>query len=447
LADTPSQSDAQGPDASQAVQVHATESGPVRRTLEVEVAPERVDRAFERVYRELGRHARVKGFRPGKVPRSVIRKLHGGTAAEEVERLLVTQTLADAVEETGVQPVVEPAVEAPTPVEGEPFRYTVALEVKPEISLPELEGLPARRPRVEVDEAQVERELESLRQRNAPLVEEPEQVAAARGHVLTLDFEGRVDGQPFAGGTARGHELEIGAGRFVPGFEEQLEGARAGDDLQVRVTFPEDYGAADLAGRKAVFDVHVHAIRRRDLPALDDEFAKDVGDFETLDDLRERIRSELREAQERQAKTAVERSVMDALLERTAFEVGPGLVERQLRSRLQAAHRQLEGSVPHASLHEQLARWQEEWRPQAEREVRESLVLEAVAREQGLSVDDETLQARIEEMAARQGVDARTLRKAYEERGLFEGLRAQLLDEAALAWLVARAKVDEVPGT
>jgi len=433
--------------AEKSIQVQTTESGPVQRTLEVEVAPERVRKTFDRVYKELGRNARVKGFRPGKVPRSVIRKLHGGTAAEEVERLLVTQTLGEAVEQTGVQPVVEPAVEAPTPEEDAAYRYRVTLEVKPEITLPELEGLPARRPAVDVDEADVERELERLRERNAPLVEEPEDTPAARGHVLTLDFTGRVDGDTFPGGTAQGHELELGAGRFVPGFEEQLEGARAGDDLQVRITFPEGYGAADLAGREAVFDVHVHAIRRRDLPALDDEFAKDVGDFETLGDLRARIRSELAEAREREAKSAVERSVMDTLLERTAFDVGPGLVERQLESRLRSAHRQLEGSVPEASLHEQLARWREAWRPQAEREVRESLVLEAVAREAGLSVEDEALDARIEEVAARQGVDARQLRRAYEERGLLDGLRGQLLEEQSLAWLVERAKVKEIPGT
>jgi trigger factor len=428
-----------------AIQVTTTEEGPVRRTLQVEIPPEQVSRAFEHVFRDLAKHARVKGFRPGKVPRSVVQKLYGGTVTEEVERLLVSQSLEEAVDRSGVHPVVEPTIDAPPPVQGQAFSYRVGLEVKPEFALSELRGLPGRKPKLEVGEEDVARELEALRQRHAALVEEPEDVSAARGHVLTIDFTGRVDGEPFEGGSARGHELELGAGRLVPGFEEQLEGARAGSDVVVRVTFPQDYGNRELAGREAVFDVHVVSIRRRELPTLDDEFAKDLGEFESLAALRERIRTDLAAAAERRARAALERSVMDALIERTPFEVGPGLVDRQLRSRLSGAHRQLEASVPHDALHEQLARWQEEWRPQAEREVRETLLLEAVAREQGLEVDDAELEARLAAVAERQGADPKQVRRAYEERGLLEGLRGQLLEEKALAWLCAESKVEEIP--
>ena len=428
-----------------AIQVTTTEEGPVRRTLQVEVPPEQVSRAFEHVFRDLSQHARVKGFRPGKVPRSVVQKLYGGTVTEEVERLLVSQSLEEAVDRSGVHPVVEPTIDAPPPVPGQPFSYRVGLEVKPEFALGELRGLPGRKPKLEVGDDDVARELEALRQRHAALVEEPEDVVAARGHVLTIDFTGRVDGEPFEGGSARGHELELGEGRLVPGFEEQLEGARAGSDVTVRVTFPEDYGNRALAGREAAFDVHVMSIRRRELPALDDEFAKDLGEFESLAALRERIQADLASGAERRARAALERSVLDALIERTPFEVGPGLVDRQLRNRLSGAHRQLEASVPHEALHEQLARWQEEWRPQAEREVRETLLLEAVARECGLEVDDAELDARLAAIAGRQGADPGQVRRAYEERGLLAGLRGQLVEEKALAWLCTEAKVEEVP--
>jgi len=429
---------------SDAIQVTVTEESPVQRTLQVELPAARVDLAFANVFRNLGKQARVKGFRPGKVPRSVIQKLHGGAVSEEVERLLVSESLEEAVDRGGVHPVVEPTIDASPPREGEPFSYRVGLEVKPELTLGELQGLPARQPKVQVGDVELERELESLRHRHAVLAEEPEDAVAARGHVLTIDFVGRVDGQPFEGGSAQGHELELGSGRFVPGFEEQLEGARAGDDLEVGITFPDDYGNAELAGREGSFAVHVVSIRRRDLPELDDEFAKDVGEFETLVELRARIESDLREGAERRARAALERSVMDALIERTPFEVGPGLVDRQLRSRLQGAHQQLERSVPHDALHEQLARWQEEWRPQAEREVRETLLLEAVARERGIEVDDAELDAHIEAVAVQQGTDPKMLRRAYEERQLLDGLRAQKVDEKALAWLCEEAKVEEV---
>lgn len=425
-------------------EVSTADEGPVRRTLTVEVPADHVDEAFTRVYAQLGRHSRVKGFRPGKVPRNVIRKLHGPTIAEEVERLLVGQTLETAIERSGTHPVVEPTIEADTPIEGEAFSYRLGLEVRPEFQLGELQGLPARKPKVAVRDEDVDRELESLRERNAPWVEEPEDVTAARGHTLIIDFEGTIDGEPFEGGAAKDHSLELGSGRFVPGFEEQLEGARAGEDREVRVSFPEDYGNDRLAGREAVFAVHVSAIQRRELPELDDEFAKDLGEFESLAELRQRIENDLREGAERRARTALERSVMDALIERTPFEVGPGLIDRQLQSRLAGAHQQLQRSVPHDALHEQLARWREEWRPQAEREVREMLLLGAVAREREIEVDDAAIDAKIAEIAADQGADPRQVRKAYEERNLLDSLQSQLRDERALAWLCDEAKVEEV---
>jgi len=426
-------------------QVNTTEEGAVQRTLEVEVAADQVAKAFERVLRDLGKHARVRGFRPGKAPRSVIQKLHGGSVAEEVERFLVGRTLEQAIEESGLSPIVEPTIDAPPPVEGEAFRYRVGMELKPEIELGELTGLPGKKPPVAVDDEAIDRELESLRQRHASLIEEPEEAPATAGHTLTIDFVGQVDGKPFEGGSAQGHELELGSGRFVAGFEEQLEGAHAGGDVQVRITFPDDYGNAELAGKDAVFQVHVASIRRREVPELDDEFAKDLGEFETLAELRERVRADLEAGAERRGKNALERSVVDALIERTDFEVGPGLVDRQLQHRLAGAHQQLEASIPHERLHEQLARWQEEWRPQAEREVRETLLLQAVAREQGFEIGDDEIDAQLAELAREGGPDAAQLRKLYEERKLMEGLRAQLLDRKALAWLCDEAKVEEVP--
>jgi trigger factor len=398
------------------------------------------------VLRDLGKHARVKGFRPGKAPRSVIQKLYGGTVAEEVERFLVGRTLEQAVEQSGVAPVVEPTIDAPPPREGEAFTYRVGMEVKPEIELGEVSGLAAKKPILEVDEDAVGRELESLRERSAAMVEEPEDVPAAPGHTLTIDFVGKIDGKPFDGGTAQGHELELGSGRFVPGFEAQLEGAKAGDDVTVEIDFPDDYGSEALAGQHATFEVHVVTIRRRDVPELDDEFAKDLDEeFETLADLRARVREDLEKNAERRAQSELERSVVDALIEANPFDLGPGLVDRQLQNRLQGAHQQLEASIPHERLHEQLARWREEWRPQAEREVRETLLLEAVAKAQGLEVDDAEVDAHLEEMAGESGgMDAAQLRKLYEERNLMDGLRGQLLDRKALAWLCDEAKVEEV---
>jgi trigger factor len=436
---------ADAPEASLSVSTIA--AGPVRRTLEIEVDAKRVRHAFDRAYRNLARSVRVRGFRPGKAPRAVLEKLYGASLAEEIERVLVSETLPEAVSQSGLAPVSEPSVDAVPPDPDGPFRYTASVEVKPEIALPELSGLPARRPVVLVPEDDVDRELEALRERRAPLEDEPEGTPASGGAILTLDYAGTIDGTPFEGGSAEGATVELGAGRLVPGFEEQLEGATAGSEREIRVTFSEDYPSADVAGREAVFAVRVRQVKRRELPALDDDFARSVGEFESLAALRERIAQDLREGRERAAQQETRRSLLDALLERTPFEVPPGMVERRLVQRLAAAHQQLGSVMPEHELHERLAQWREQWRPLAEREVREALVLEAVAAQQGLEVAPEEVDARLEQMAREQGVDPARLRRAHEERGLTAALAAQMREEQALEFLLSEAKVEELTAT
>jgi trigger factor len=302
---------------------------------------------------------------------------------------------------------------------------------------------------VQVRDDEVESELEALRQRRAPLEDEPEEARAGKGSVLTLDYQGRIDGQPFEGGSAEAAQVELGAGRLVAGFEEGLEGARRGEAREVNVTFPEDYPAPDLRGKQAVFSVNVRALQRRRVPALDDAFAKELGEegVGTLEELRARMREMLQARRERAADEALHRSLLDALIERAPFEVPPSLVERRLAQRLASAHDQLESVLSHDELHARMDEWRVAWRPEAEREVRESLLLEAVAERQGLRGDDAELDARIERMAHDQGVAPERLKKLYQERGLSEGLRVRLRDEKALEFLSSRAKVEASSGT
>jgi trigger factor len=427
--------------------VSTTETSSVVQTLEVEVDAKRVRKAFDRAYRDLGRRVRVKGFRPGKAPRTVLEKLYGAAVAEEMKQTLVAETLPEAVDQSGVAPVSEPSIDAEALEDGAPFRYRASVEVRPEISLPELAGLPARRPAVEVGVEDVEGELQGLRERRAPLLDEPEGTAAAPGHTLVIDYVGSIDGQPFDGGSAEGAIVELGTERFIPGFEEQLEGTAAGEDREIRVSFPESYGAAHLAGKEALFAVHVVRVQRRDLPELDDAFAKELGEFETMEDLRNRIRADLLEARERGAKAELRRTLMDALIERTAFEVPPGMIERRLEQRLAMARQQLGSAIPEDELNERLIEWREAWRPGAERDVRETLLLEAVAREVGCEVEDSEVEERIEQTARDQGIDPARLRQAYGERGMLDALRGQMVEDKALEFLVSEAKVEEITGT
>jgi trigger factor len=425
------------------IRIESSEEGPVVRRVEVVVAPRRVRRAFERAYRELARSARVRGFRPGKVPRSVLERLYGHSVAEQIEQTLVSESLPEALEQAGIEPVAEPEIDAVHPSEESEFRYTARIEVKPAIALPDTQGLPARRPRVEVGLEEVEGELETLRQRNAPLVEEPEGTRAARGNVLSIDFVGEVDGRPFEGGSGKGVEVELGAGRFLPDFEAQLEGAVAREDREVRVQFPDGYANEELSGKEALFRVHVAEVKRRAVPELDDEFAKDLGDFADLAALRERIRTDLLALRERASKSELRRSLVDALIERTPFEVPPGMLQRELGRQIHAARHRLEGQVPEEALEQQLARWQEEWRPRSERDVREALLLEAVAKAEGISIEPAEIDARIEQMAQERGTSAARLRKSFTEGMLEEVVTVELRDEQALARLAGRAKVEE----
>ncbi len=430
-----------------AVRVQTSEESPVLRRLEVEVDAKRVKRAFDRAYRDLARNVAVKGLRPGRAPRSVLERLYGASVAEQLERTLVSDTLSEAIEQTGLEPAAEPAVEASTPLPDVDFSYTARVEVKPEIELPDLTGLPAKKPRVEVADEEIEREIEGLRQRNAPVIEEPEDTPLASGHIATLDFVGRIEGERFQGGSGQGVDLEIGSGQFIPGFEEQLVGAVSGEDREVTVSFPEEYANAEFAGKQAIFAAHVVAVKRRELPALDDDFAKDVGDFETIEDLRARIRADMTAVREQASKAELQRTLLESLVERVSFDVPPGLIERQLHQQLHTASEQLQDRVPEEELLGQLERWKEQWRESAERKVREGLLLEAVTQAEELSVSPEEIEARIQEMAAQQGIDPGRLRKTYGGEIFERALEAQMADEKALDFLVAGAKVEETTGT
>ncbi len=432
---------------SQSVQVTTDETSPILRTLTIEVDAKRVRKTFDRAYRSLAKTAQVKGFRPGKVPRSVLERLYGASLSEDLERQIVSETLPEAVEQSGVQPVSEPTIDAGRLEAEAPFQYKAVLEIKPPIELPTLMGLPATRPSVAFSDEELDEELNTLRERRASLVDEPEGTEAETGATLVIDYAGRIDGDLFEGGAAEGATIELGSGRLVPGFEDQLVGATAGSEREVRITFPEDYPAEELAGKDAVFDVTVKAVQKKDLPELDDDFAKGLGQDEDLAALKERIRGDRTKAREREADREARRTLIDALIERTEFEVPAGMIDRQLQSRLQMAHQQLAQVLPHEELQQRIDEWREQWRPDAERDVRELLLLDAVAEHQEIEVSDEEVEAKIEEMAAEQGMAAPRLRQQYEEQGLISSLEAQLRQDRAFEFLLAGAKVEETTGT
>ena len=427
------------------IQIEAQEISAVVREIAVEVAGKRVDAAFGRVIKELRKTARVKGFRPGKVPTNVIKQMYGEGLAEEIERQLVRETLAGAVELAELEPVVEPQIEGEVPSEGKAFRYKARIEIKPEIELPDLSRLSGERPRVEVGDDELLTELETLRERSTAWVEEDEEVLAEDGHQVTIDFVGSIDGVEFEGGSAEGVDLELGSGRMIPGFEEQLAGAKSGEERDLNVTFPEDYGNDELSGKEAIFKATVTAIKRKELPELDDDFAKDLGEeFETLDDVREKIKEGLTSQRQHASDHALHKSLLDDLVTRTSFEVPPGMVERQLESQLQQFEQQMQGRVPETDLRARLSQMREEGWDDAKRRVQEGLLLEAVAKSAELEATEEEIDARLDEMATGQGVDAKLMHDMANAQGWRPAVAAEVVDQKALGHLGETATVTEV---
>ncbi|MGB0619714.1 MAG: trigger factor [Myxococcota bacterium] len=427
------------------IQIETTEISAVVREIAIEVAGTRVDKAFGRVVNELRKTARVKGFRPGKVPANVVKQMYGEGLAEEIERQLVRETLADAVELAELEPVVEPQIEAEVPSEGKAFRYKARIEIKPEIELPELSALSGERPKVEVGDDELLTELESLRERSTNWVEEDEEVLAENGHQVTIDFVGSIDGVEFEGGSAEGVDLELGSGRMIPGFEDELIGAKSGEERDLNVTFPEDYGNEELSGKAAVFKATVTAIKRKELPELDDDFAKDLGEeFETLDDVREKIKEGMTAQRQHASDHHLHKSLLDDLVTRTSFEVPPGMVERQLESQLQQFEQQMQGRVPEPDLRARLSQMREEGWDDAKRRVQEGLLLEAVAKSAELEATEEEIDARLDEMAEGQGVDAKLMHDMANAQGWRPAVGAEVVDRKALDHLAEAASLTEI---
>jgi len=425
------------------IRVEMVETSSVVRTLEVEVDSKRVDELFERTYKDLAKNAQVRGFRRGKAPRSVLESLYGASVREEVRSLLVNETLPAAMEKVQVNPVAEPAVDAKPAEMKSAFAYSARIEVLPQIQLGDVKQLAANRPSSEVTDEEVQAQLEQLRESRATWEDVEAGVGAELGNRVKCDYTGTIDGTPFEGGEAKGASLELGSDQFIPGFEAQLVGAKAGDAVEVNVTFPEGYLAENLAGKAAVFSCKVHNVQQKVLPEFDDALAQRFGGFESVDALRARIATDMAKNKENQAKATLRQTILASLMERTPFDVPEGMIDRMLVMRLQQFYRQYQQQFPAEFLQRQIGALQEQWRPEVEREIREMLLLKAVAEQEGFSVEDAEIESRLETMAQEQGIDLDRLRKMMGGSDADSGLRAQLLEEKALEFLVSEANVEE----
>ena len=372
--------------------------------LTIEVAAEEFEKAMETAYQKNKNKLSVQGFRKGKAPRSVVEKMYGpGVFYEDAANEVIPDAYEKAAVESGLDIVSRPEIDLVQVEKGKEFIFTAEVAVKPEVTLGEYKGVEVEKTEVTVTEEEVDAELNRVREQNARILTVDDR-PVADGDETVIDFEGFVDGTPFAGGKGEDYRLVIGSHSFIDTFEEQLIGKNIGDEVDVIVTFPTEYHAAELAGKPALFKVKIKAITAKELPELDDEFAVDVSEFDTLAEYKEDIKKNLLEKKEKEAKTVKEDAVVDKIIESSTMEIPDAMVDSQTRQmaeeyaqRLQMQGLSLEQYFKFTGMNANS--FMETLKPQALKRIQCRLVLEAIAKAENIAVSDEELDKEFDVMA------------------------------------------------
>ena len=372
--------------------------------LTIEVSAEELEKAIQGAYLKQKNKISVPGFRKGKVPRQMIEKMYGAEIFyDDAANALIPEAYSNAYDESGLEIVSQPKVEVVQLEKGKPFIFTAEVAVKPEVTLGEYKGLEVDKVSNRVTAKEVEEEIKKEQEKNARTIE-VEDRAVQDGDEVVLDFEGFVDGVAFDGGKGTDYPLTIGSGSFIPGFEEQLIGAEIDKETEVNVTFPEDYQSEELAGKAAVFKCTVHAIKAKELPELDDEFASEVSESETLEDYRAEVKKNIKERKERDGKQKREDQALEQAIENAQMDIPQPMIDMQVRQmtddfarRIQQQGLTMEQYFQFTGLTAE--KMLDEMKPQAEKRIKTRLVLEAVAKAENIEISDERLDEELQKMA------------------------------------------------
>lgn len=372
--------------------------------LTIHIDAESFEKALEKAYKKNIKKINVPGFRRGKAPRKMVEKLYGeGVFFEDAINDIYPAALSEAIEEAKLEIVAHPEVEMKEADKENGVTFTAVCIVKPEVSVKDYKGIEVEKTVKEVTDEDVENRLKAMQDRNARQIE-VEDRPSQNGDTLVFDFEGSVDGVPFDGGKAEKYSLELGSGQFIPGFEPQLENRNIGDEFDVNVTFPEDYHAEELKGKEAVFKCKVHEIKAKEVPALDDEFAKDVSEFDTLDELRADIRKKMEEQNEKEASTEVENKLIDKVIENMEAEIPNEMYEsaiddmiRDFDYRLQSQGMNLDTYMKYTGM--ELTSFRQTFEEQAKKRVQIRLALEKIVELENIGVNDEDVEAEYKKLA------------------------------------------------
>ena len=413
--------------------------------LTIEVAAEEVEKAIQAAYLKQRNKISVPGFRKGKVPRQMIEKMYGAEIFfDDAANKLVSENYPKAYDECELELVSQPQIEIVQLEKGKPFIFTAEVAVKPEVTLGEYKGLKVDKYSTRVTQKEVDEEIEKERERNARTVEVTDRAVMDKD-MVTLDFEGFVDGEAFEGGKAENYPLTIGSGAFIPGFEEQLVGAEIEKEVEVNVTFPEEYQSEALAGKAATFKCTVHTIKAKELPEVDDEFASEVSECENLEDYRAEVKKNIKERKERDGKQKREDQAIEQAVANAEIDVPAAMIDTQVRQMVEEFAGRIQGQGLTMEQYFQFTgmtaeKMLEEMRPQAERRIRTRLVLEAVVKAENIEVSDERIDEELQKMA-----DAYQMEVEKLKEFMGENEKAQMKEDIAVqdaVTFIADAAVD-----
>lgn len=388
--------------------------------LTVEVAAEDVEKALQAAYLKQRKQINIPGFRKGKVPRQMIEKMYGPEVFyDEAANNMIPDAYAKAYDESELDIVSQPKIEVVQMEKGKPFIFTAEVATKPEVTLGDYKGLKVDKVSTRVTQKEVDEEIEKERERNARTIEVTDRAVQDKDEV-TLDFEGFVDGVAFEGGKGEDYPLTIGSGSFIPGFEEQLIGAEIDKEVKVNVTFPKEYHSEELAGKDATFKCTVHTIKAKELPELDDEFASEVSECETMDAYRAEVKKNIKERKERTGKEKKENQAVDQAIENAQMDIPEAMIEFQVRQMADDFARRIQQQGLTVEQYFQFTgmtaeKMLEEMRPQAEKSIKTRLVLEAIVKAENIEVSDERVEEELTKMAEAYQMEVEKLKEFMGE--------------------------------
>lgn len=390
--------------------------------LTFEIQPDKIKEVLDIAFNKVKKSLNVPGFRKGRVPRQIFNKMYGEEALyQDALDALLPEAYANAVSESKIKPVSQPEINVESMEKDSAWVLSAKVTVEPEVELGEYKGLEVMKHSTDVSDKEVADELERRRQQQAELVLKEDE-PAAEGDTVVIDFEGKVDGKPFDGGKAENYSLELGSKTFIPGFEDQLVGHKAGDEVEVKVTFPDDYQAKDLQGKDAVFEVKIHEVKQKELPELDDDFAKDIDDdVDTLEELKAKVKDEIKEQKEAAAKNAVQEEAISKAVENAKIgDIPEAMIEDDVQRQMDQYFSGMQQQGINPDMYFKLTGTSEEdlrkqFREGSEERVKTNLVLEAIVEKENIEVSEDEINDEIKDLATQYGMDEKAVRSALSD--------------------------------